>query len=126
MWSSVPAVTAHDAGKAVGISKSERSRKSVATVVVERQDIRSTCIIVNHTSSINVIVTEHGYKMSVREFYKSLVHFELVVMFKSAFDSLLDVQIDTIRYNTRCYFNVRSKADMSQLNPPHERLVHNK
>ena len=24
-----------------------------------------------------------------------------------------------IRYNTRCYFNVRSKADMSQLNLPH-------
>ena len=26
---------------------------------------------------------------------------------------------DTIRYDTRCYFNVRSKADMSQLNLPH-------
>jgi len=25
----------------------------------------------------------------------------------------------TIRYDTRCYFNVRSKADMSQLNLPH-------
>ena len=25
-----------------------------------------------------------------------------------------------IRYDTRCYFNVRSKADMSQLNLPHE------
>ena len=24
-----------------------------------------------------------------------------------------------IRYDTRCYFNVRSKADMSQLNLPH-------
>ena len=24
-----------------------------------------------------------------------------------------------IRYDTRCYFNVRSKADTSQLNPPH-------
>ena len=24
----------------------------------------------------------------------------------------------TIRYDTRCYFNVRSKADMSQLNLP--------
>jgi len=23
------------------------------------------------------------------------------------------------RYDTRCYFNVRSKADMSQLNLPH-------
>jgi len=26
---------------------------------------------------------------------------------------------DTIRYDTRCYFNVRSKADMSRLNLPH-------
>ena len=26
---------------------------------------------------------------------------------------------DTIRYATRCYFNVRSKADISQLNLPH-------
>ena len=27
--------------------------------------------------------------------------------------------VDTIRYDTRCYFNVRSKADISQLNLPH-------
>jgi len=26
---------------------------------------------------------------------------------------------DTIRYDTRCYFNVRSKADISQLNLPY-------
>ena len=26
---------------------------------------------------------------------------------------------DTIRYDRRCYFNVRSKADISQLNLPH-------
>jgi len=26
---------------------------------------------------------------------------------------------DKVRYDTRCYFNVRSKADMSQLNLPH-------
>jgi len=26
---------------------------------------------------------------------------------------------NTIRYDTRCYFNVRSKANMSQLNLPH-------
>ena len=28
-----------------------------------------------------------------------------------------------IRYDTRCYFNVRSKADISQLNLPHGRRV---
>ena len=27
--------------------------------------------------------------------------------------------LKTIRYDTRCYFNVRSKADMSRLNLPH-------
>jgi len=29
------------------------------------------------------------------------------------------VSYDTIRYDTRCYFNVRSKADTSRLNLPH-------
>ena len=29
------------------------------------------------------------------------------------------VRVCTIRYDTRCYFNVRSKADISQLNLPH-------
>ena len=36
--------------------------------------------------------------------------------------SLLDFGIydaHTIRDDTRCYFNVRSKADISQLNLPH-------
>ena len=28
-------------------------------------------------------------------------------------------EYDTIVYDTRCYFNVRSKANMSQLNLPH-------
>ena len=30
------------------------------------------------------------------------------------------LNIPRIRYDTRCYFNVRSKADISQLNLPHE------
>jgi len=30
----------------------------------------------------------------------------------------------TIRYDTRCYFNVRSKADMSRLNLPHGNTDH--
>ena len=29
----------------------------------------------------------------------------------------------TVRYDTRCYFNVRSKADVSQLNLPHARQI---
>jgi len=29
------------------------------------------------------------------------------------------ISMDTIRYDTRCCFSVRSKADMSQLNLPH-------
>ena len=32
--------------------------------------------------------------------------------------------IFTIRYDTRCYFNVRSKADISQLNLPHGSLIY--
>jgi len=33
--------------------------------------------------------------------------------------SITESTADTIRYDTRCYFNVRSKADISQLNLPH-------
>ena len=29
------------------------------------------------------------------------------------------VYLNTTRYDTRCYFNVRSKADTSRLNLPH-------
>jgi len=29
------------------------------------------------------------------------------------------LRYDSIRYDTRCYFNMRSKANMSQLNLPH-------
>jgi len=32
---------------------------------------------------------------------------------------LLSLSTNTIRYDTRCYFNVRSKADISRLNLPH-------
>jgi len=32
---------------------------------------------------------------------------------------LLTAQLHTIRYDTRCYYNVRSKADISQLNLLH-------
>jgi len=33
--------------------------------------------------------------------------------------NLNHIRYDTIRYDTRCYFNVHSKADISQLNLPH-------
>ena len=32
---------------------------------------------------------------------------------------VLPCRVHCIRYDTRCYFNVRSKADISQLNLPH-------
>ena len=40
-------------------------------------------------------------------------------MQKLAETDLLVIRYDTIRYDTRCYFNVHSKADMSQLNLAH-------
>jgi len=42
----------------------------------------------------------------------------LILFTAAAFLLLLDYTF-TIRYDTRCYFNVRSKADTSQLNLPH-------
>jgi len=41
----------------------------------------------------------------------------VVEQYKLSLD--MELQYDTIRYDTRCYFNVRSKANMSQLNLPH-------
>jgi len=40
---------------------------------------------------------------------------------KQAINDKLQGSVATylIRYDTRCYFNVRSKADMSQLHLPH-------
>ena len=32
---------------------------------------------------------------------------------------IIIIIIQRLRYDTKCYFNVRSKADMSQLNLPH-------
>ena len=34
-------------------------------------------------------------------------------------DSLAKPEVLSSKYDTRCYFNVRSKADISQLNLPH-------
>jgi len=34
-------------------------------------------------------------------------------------NKLVNNKYDMIRYDTRCYINVRSKANMSQLNLPH-------
>ena len=39
---------------------------------------------------------------------------QLLTHFQNSF-----AEYDTIRYDTRCYFNVRSKADISRLNLPH-------
>ena len=38
---------------------------------------------------------------------------------KHQLDHTVAIASTTIRYDTRCYFNVRSKADISQLNLPH-------
>ena len=32
---------------------------------------------------------------------------------------IIIIIMQRLRYDTKCYFNVRSKADMSQLNLPH-------
>ena len=39
-------------------------------------------------------------------------------LLKAGFKDFVGYEV-TIRYDTRCYFNVRSKADISQLNLPH-------
>ena len=48
--------------------------------------------------------------------HSSRFHCPIGVINKPATDKLW---ISTVGYDTRCYFNVRSKADISQLNLPH-------
>ena len=43
----------------------------------------------------------------------------LLNTFEVSFELFRVKEINRKRYDTRCYFNVRSKADMSQLNLPH-------
>jgi len=57
-------------------------------------------------------------------FVKVRIHFETVVRPVAQpgvkwKQRVTDNADNTIRYDTRCYFNVRSKADMSQLNLSH-------
>jgi len=56
-YSPSPVVAAHDADKAVRISKFEHSGKSVFKSIVERQDVRSTCTITIIISIINSIIS---------------------------------------------------------------------
>ena len=37
---------------------------------------------------------------------------------------IVESELERLRYDTRCHFNVRSKANMSQLNLPHGNLPH--
>jgi len=43
---------------------------------------------------------------------------QLVVLMKSRHQLSSEFFSVTVRYDTRCYFNVQSKADMSQFNLP--------
>jgi len=59
--------------------------------------------------------------LQARQHYQSILCYQLNMpytgqRFSSIFFLILG---QTIRYDTRCYFNVRAKADISQLNLPH-------
>jgi len=54
-----------------------------------------------------------------RQKIKCLHNFFVLVKIRTSEYQTLGGIIATTRYDTRCYFNVRSKADMSQLNLPH-------
>ena len=55
---------------------------------------------------------------TLNQLKKLLSHFLAVARSPSLLDILL-LSLRLKRYDTGCYFNVRSKADMSQLNLPH-------
>jgi len=60
--------------------------------------------------------TDTGYYIMDRNQLFPLDKVESMVDLGVRFDNNLTF---TIRYDTRCYFNVHSKADISQLNLPH-------
>ena len=47
------------------------------------------------------------------------MHAVAAITVATCYNCVAQIQYYTIRYDTRCYFNVRSKADMSRLNQPH-------
>ena len=91
LWTDRLAVTARDDGK---------TARCVATVSGLGANTTSLAITVNCKHS--VIYEYRTLQMDPRD---ALPHAQTPIL--------------TIRYDTRCYFNVRSKADISQLNLPH-------
>jgi len=60
------------------------------------------------------MVNKRVHKLAKKILFKLSVRVEV-----SSVESNETTAATVIRYDTRCYFNVRSKADISQLNLPH-------
>jgi len=74
---------------------------------------------VRHISSFCYAALKEGYSAVCSIFIATT----LATMPTSIGIRVMKYHINTIRYDTRCYFNVRSKANMSQLNLPHVTLL---
>jgi len=74
----------------------------LATITVATYYTRSQCGHKNWTAVDDMVLTVTSEQ--------KLNFSELLISYKT---------FATIRYDTRCYFNVRSKANMSRLNLPH-------
>ena len=67
--------------------------------------------------AIEIDELKHDHFESVAVFVRRMSTVRLCQKQMTQNDNL--IRYDTIRYDRRCNFNVRSKADISQLNLPH-------
>ena len=69
---------------------------------------------VDHSIQLQRLLTTFGIHDAAHGWFHSYLSGRYQYVLRGAVRSY-----DTIRYDTRCYFNVRSKVNISQLNLPH-------
>ena len=72
-----------------------------------------------HKLGVDVMSMYSGAKTVVRTVYGDSKSFEVKVGMHQGSSLSPRLFVIVIRYDTRCYFNVRSKSDISPLNLPH-------
>ena len=92
---------------------------------IRRDATKQFCRVLSYGMNWNVWTTDMGFESALQSVAQMSVAFSLKRLAtdrtKTATVLTISARLcyDTIRYDTRCYFNVRSKADISQLNLPH-------
>ena len=89
-----------------------------------KNETTATTTVMSSETTASEVLTDTGISQPQTPVFSSAVMREIttptIIASYSQPTTVASVPLyDTIRYDTRCYFNVRSKADISQLNLPH-------